>query len=318
MGLVIDAHDLARLKDAVPLADLFRAHGVELDERGRGLCPFHDETTPSFHVRPGRDVYKCFGCGASGDVISALQELLGVGFRGAVDRLQQIAGRPIQDLPPPRPRPAPEPPRRAPLDEVARLWAASGPLAAHGGASAWARARGFDPEAIDALGLARVLPTRYRGWPRWAGCGDPWRHWPAAGYGIAFPVHDHEGRMAGLRARSWTGARIKALGGLGLSVRGLVLANACGVDLLRGAADPGTVLVVEGETDMVAAEIQQSGRARVAVLGIGSGWWTRELAARIPDGSRVVIATDADDAGERYARALAQTLAGRCSLRRLS
>jgi DNA primase, catalytic core len=56
----------------------------------KGLCPFHDERSPSFHVRPQLGFYHCFGCGESGDVYSFLQKMDHVTFAEAVERL---AGR---------------------------------------------------------------------------------------------------------------------------------------------------------------------------------------------------------------------------------
>jgi DNA primase len=56
----------------------------------KGLCPFHDERTPSFHVRPHLGLWHCFGCGEGGDVFSFLQKLDGLGFAQAVEYL---AGR---------------------------------------------------------------------------------------------------------------------------------------------------------------------------------------------------------------------------------
>lgn len=52
-----------------------------------GLCPFHSEKTPSFHVTPRLHIYKCFGCGAAGDVFNFIMEMEGVGFNEAVRTL---------------------------------------------------------------------------------------------------------------------------------------------------------------------------------------------------------------------------------------
>jgi DNA primase len=61
----------------------------------RALCPFHREKTPSFHVNPQRQSYKCFGCGAGGDVIRFVREYEHLDFVEAVRKLAQRAGLPI-------------------------------------------------------------------------------------------------------------------------------------------------------------------------------------------------------------------------------
>ncbi|WP_121435520.1 DNA primase [Actinomadura pelletieri] len=58
----------------------------------KGLCPFHDEKSPSFNVTPSRGLYHCFGCGAGGDVIKFVQEIEHLSFTEAVERLAAQAG----------------------------------------------------------------------------------------------------------------------------------------------------------------------------------------------------------------------------------
>lgn len=68
---------------------------VSLQKSGsgyKGLCPFHSEKTPSFHVNPVLKFYHCFGCGASGDVIKFVQEIEHLSFRDAVMRLAKQVG----------------------------------------------------------------------------------------------------------------------------------------------------------------------------------------------------------------------------------
>lgn len=63
----------------------------------RGLCPFHNEKTPSFYVNPHRNSYHCFGCGAGGTAIRFLMEHDGLQFMDALKRLADAAGIPIHE-----------------------------------------------------------------------------------------------------------------------------------------------------------------------------------------------------------------------------
>src|SRR3990170_9005259 len=58
----------------------------------KGLCPFHDEKTPSFNVNPSRATFHCFGCQEGGDVISFLQKIDGLTFVESVERLPGTRG----------------------------------------------------------------------------------------------------------------------------------------------------------------------------------------------------------------------------------
>ncbi len=81
--------DVAALKAAVPLIELVRPVVQRLRAAGPGswmaCCPFHDEKSPSLHI--SRDLYHCFGCGASGDAVSFVMALEGLDFRSALRRL---------------------------------------------------------------------------------------------------------------------------------------------------------------------------------------------------------------------------------------
>ncbi|WP_353813985.1 DNA primase [Agromyces sp. SYSU T00266] len=85
--------DVEEVKARTNIADIVGEH-VSLKSAGvgsmKGLCPFHDERSPSFHVRPQLGYYHCFGCGESGDVYTFLQRMDHVSFTEAVERL---AGR---------------------------------------------------------------------------------------------------------------------------------------------------------------------------------------------------------------------------------
>src|SRR4029453_15654749 len=60
--------------------------------RMTGLCPFHDERTPSFGIDPVEKLYHCFGCGAGGDVFKFAMETEGLDFAGALEVLAERAG----------------------------------------------------------------------------------------------------------------------------------------------------------------------------------------------------------------------------------
>ena len=60
--------------------------------RFKGLCPFHQEKTPSFHVDPDKGFFKCFGCGKAGDIITFVRETEGLGFTEAIEALGQRFG----------------------------------------------------------------------------------------------------------------------------------------------------------------------------------------------------------------------------------
>jgi len=85
--------------------------------------------------------------------------------------------------------------------------------------------------------------------------------------------------------------------------------------MLRGEKKPGSVVIAEGEPDMVSYSCRAA--EDEAVIGIGSGLWTQEHAKKIPNGTLVTIATDQDEAGERYAQEVIKTLNNRCPVWRL-
>src|SRR6266480_7711946 len=90
MGILDD--DVTRVREATDRVALVSEH-VALKRVGRrfqGLCPFHQEKTPSFSVSPDKGVWHCFGCHKSGDAITFVREVEHLDFVGAVERL---AGR---------------------------------------------------------------------------------------------------------------------------------------------------------------------------------------------------------------------------------
>jgi DNA primase len=94
-GGKIPDRDIAAIRERVRIEDIVGEY-VALKRAGadslRGLCPFHDEKTPSFHVRPNHGHFHCFGCGEGGDVYSFLQKIDHIGFAEAVEQLADRVG----------------------------------------------------------------------------------------------------------------------------------------------------------------------------------------------------------------------------------
>nr|WP_181009986.1 MULTISPECIES: DNA primase [unclassified Ornithinimicrobium] len=91
----INDEDKQALKDKASIEDVVREH-VTLRSAGvgalKGLCPFHDEKTPSFNVRPALGTYHCFGCEEGGDVIDFMMKIDHLTFAEAVERLADKVG----------------------------------------------------------------------------------------------------------------------------------------------------------------------------------------------------------------------------------
>ena len=89
---------VAEIKDRLSIVEIVSPY-VKLTRAGkslRGLCPFHKEKTPSFHVSPERGTWHCFGCGIGGDGFSFIEKVEGVDFKGALKILAEKAGVTIE------------------------------------------------------------------------------------------------------------------------------------------------------------------------------------------------------------------------------
>ncbi|WP_121256540.1 DNA primase [Nocardioides ferulae] len=86
---ITEVREKARIDDVVSSYVTLRNAGGGSQ---KGLCPFHDEKSPSFHVTPSRGFYHCFGCGEGGDVISFVMKIDGLTFGEAVERLADKYG----------------------------------------------------------------------------------------------------------------------------------------------------------------------------------------------------------------------------------
>ena len=95
MAGLIRREDIEAVRERARLEDVVGEH-VTLKSAGvgslKGLCPFHDERTPSFHVRPQLGYWHCFGCGEGGDVITFIEKINHLGFAEAVEYLADRTG----------------------------------------------------------------------------------------------------------------------------------------------------------------------------------------------------------------------------------
>ena len=90
----IDSVIIDAIKQKADIAEVVSDH-IKLEKQGQnyiGLCPFHDDSTPSLTVNTTKGIYKCFACGATGDVIDFLQKYLKITFPEAVKMLSDKYG----------------------------------------------------------------------------------------------------------------------------------------------------------------------------------------------------------------------------------
>ncbi|HXV24818.1 MAG TPA: DNA primase [Alphaproteobacteria bacterium] len=298
---------------------------VRLQRRGRehlGLCPFHNEKTPSFTVNDDKAFFHCFGCGAHGDVISFVMRTEGLGFPEAVERCAQEAGLEV---------PATSPQERAKAERQATLHAAleaaadwferqlQGPEGR--GGLAYLRERGLSDEAIarfrlgfapDSRGALKTALIR-QGVPEplllEAGLlirppeDNPGPTYDRFRRRIIFPIADRRGRIIAFGGRILGEGEPKYLNSpetplfhKGRTLYGLAQAR-------KPAQEKGEVIVAEGYMDVIA--MSEGGFANtVAPLGTAlTEEHLRQLWRLAPE---PILCFDGDAAGQRAAARAAE------------
>ena len=155
----IREEDIAEVREKARIDEVVSSY-VTLRNAGggsmKGLCPFHDEKSPSFNVTPSRGMYYCFGCGAGGDVIKFVMDTDGLGFSETVERLAEKYGVQLryEEGGPARPRTGPQRPRLVEAHKVTEQWYAE-QLATPEALAArqFLDERGFDAEAAAHFGV---------------------------------------------------------------------------------------------------------------------------------------------------------------------
>src|SRR5438046_7431153 len=280
--------------------------------RFTGLCPFHEERTPSFSVSPEKGTYYCFGCQQGGDAITFVQETEQVDFVGAIEWLAQRFNIPLEYE---EASPEQDEKRRrrdrlyALLEQAASfyerfLWDS----AAGEAARAYLEGRGLGEEICQAyrLGLAPVTPTLAR---KAGEHGFARAELAAAGLAnrrgndyfsgrLLFPIADPRGRVVGFQARELREddpVRAKYIN----SPEGELFRKGdllYGLDRARAAiAKQERAVVVEGNTDVLA--LSQAGIEPV-VASMGTALTERQLKELGRLTTRVWLCFDGDAAGE--------------------
>ncbi|MEX0971878.1 MAG: DNA primase [Solirubrobacterales bacterium] len=329
MALISD-QSLESVKQAVDIVEVISAH-TDLRRQGArwvGLCPFHEERTPSFSVDAQDKLYHCFGCGVGGDTIKFVEEKEGLGFAEAVELLADRYGVELQrEKEDPRAEARRQQRRRLGelLDRTAGFYAhylwdseeagrARAYLAERGlgeetlrafavgyAPSAWdtvllrGQRAGFGVEELRGVGLAQ------RG--RSGGEYDRFRE------RIMFPIRDRRGRTLGFGGRAMRsdqGAKYVNTAETDFFHKSQML---YGIDLAKEAiAKSGRAVVVEGYTDVLA--LHQAGVGE-AVGVMGTAITEEQVAALSGMVDEVVLALDADSAGQEAMLRAQRVAAGR-------
>lgn len=299
------------------LADLI-GRKVKLQRRGRehtGLCPFHNEKTPSFTVNEEKGFYHCFGCGAHGTAIDFLMQTENLPFPEAVERLAGLAG---MDVPRSAPRDQAAEARRRGLYEVMDLAATwfENRLAGMEGTSArtYLERRGVDPAVAGAFRLG-LAPDRRDALKQALLARDvPERQLVDAGLLIVpedggdsydrfrnrliFPIWDARERIVAFGGRALGEQRAKYLNSPETTLfhKGSMLYN---LPSARTAArESGTVIVTEGYMDVIA--LHQAGFPH-AVAPLGTALTEEQIGLLWRITSEPVLCFDGDAAGQRAA-----------------
>jgi hypothetical protein len=295
-------------------------------------CPWHAERSPSCSVFLGPDgtvAVKCWGCDVAGDALTLIAGARALSLRSqfklVLETACELGGlwRELDELRGGRPaEPRPEPVARAPVElppervypdagELKALWTAGHRVTDDGQARAELEQRGLDPLSVANTDLVRVIPAD-RWLPRWARFQGA--TWNTTGHRIMVLTYDAEGAAKSVRAwRVSPSDTPKRLPPAGHRAGELVVANRYAVALLRGHAVRNPVVICEGEPDWLVRSMVTPG---LAVIGIGSGSWHEGFAARIQYGGEVVVRTHRDQAGDRYAERVVETLKNRAQVRR--
>lgn len=273
--------------------------------RLKGLCPFHSEKTPSFHVNREHGYYYCFGCQAKGDVFDFVMQTEGLSFPDALKKLGSRVGVEVVTT-------APGAGSRRDLWQVNALAQEYFSAALAGPALAYLEERGLGEEAISRFGLG-FAPEGWDGLLRFAAArsvsadtlleagllveNERGSRYDRFRGRIMFPIRDRLGRIAGFAGRILGSGEPKYLNTPETAIfhKGAIL---YGLDVAAQALrDSGEAVIVEGYMDVIA--LHQAGFTNaMATLGTALTQEHADLLSRL-EVDRLYLAFDADEAGQR-------------------
>ncbi len=330
MAGLIKREDIDEVRQRTDIKEVVEAY-VTLKSAGigswKGLCPFHDERSPSFHVRPQMGSYHCFGCGEGGDVISFVQKLDHTSFSETVEKLAARIGFELHY------EDGGTGPRREDVGKRQRLLDAH-KIAAEfyrdqlltqgaGIARQFLQERGFDREAADHFGVGYAP----QGWDSLlthltgrgftldelkltgmfsASSSNAGRFYDRFRGRLIWPIRDITGDTVGFGARKLheddQGPKYLNTPETSLYKKSQVL---YGIDLAkREIAKNRQLVVVEGYTDVMACHLAGVGTA-VATCGTAFGADHIKIARRLLSddgtGGEVIFTFDGDAAGQKAA-----------------
>ncbi len=312
---------LDEIRARVGLADRV-GRKVKLIKKGReysGLCPFHNEKTPSFTVNEDKGFYHCFGCGAHGDVIGFVMRTENMSFPEAVERLAEDAGLEL---------PVSSPEERQRAEAAVSLYAVTeaataffekelrGPRGAE--ARAYLEGRGLDAETIARFRLGYAPDSRTALKTALMGNGITESLLVTAGLlvvpedgrasydrfrgRVIFPIFDRRGRPIAFGGRIMGEGEPKYLNSpeTPLFQKGHTLYGWS--HALKGARESGTLVVTEGYMDVIA--LLRAGIPAMAPLGTALTESQIEMLWRVVP--EPVLCFDGDAAGARAAARAAE------------
>jgi DNA primase len=329
---LISPESLERVKQTVDIVEVISAH-TDLRRQGArwvGLCPFHDERTPSFSVDGQEKLYHCFGCGVGGDAIKFVEEKDGLGFAEAVELLADRYGveleREQED-----PRAEAKRQRRRRLEQL--LERTAGYYASYlwdskeaGKARAYLAERGLGEQVLRDFGVGYapnawdkiLVRGQQAGFSvqelHGVGLVQRGREGEGREYDrfrsrIMFPIRDRRGRTLGFGGRAMRsdqGAKYVNTAETDFFHKSQLL---YGADRAKAAiAKAARAVVVEGYTDVLA--LHQAGvEEAVGVMGTAiTGEQVATLSGMVEE---VVLALDADSAGQEAMLRAQRVAAGR-------